>query len=51
MAGPDELREVRAAHAGLLTDGPREPQDDARSLPADQEPAGQLLAACAGLLL
>ena len=30
---------------------PGEPQDDARPLPADQEPAGQLLAERAGLLL
>src|SRR5699024_3236726 len=29
----------------------REPQDDARPLPADEEPAGQLFRECTGILL
>ena len=54
--GVDELlprlpgaRRVRRLQA--VRHRPREPQDDARPLPADQEPAGQLLAERAGLLL
>ncbi len=44
---------AHAAFGGYKQSGhrPREPQDDARPLPADEEPAGELLAERARLLL
>ena len=46
LPGPCRVRRLQA-----VGHRPREPQDDARPLPADQEPAGQLQPESAGLLL
>ena len=46
VSGPRSLRRIQA-----VRHGPGEPQDDAGSLPADQEHAGQLQPQEAGLLL
>ena len=46
LSGPRRVRRLQA-----VGHRPREPQDDARPLPADQEPAGQLQPQGAGLLL